>query len=362
MVQFAEAHCVDCHSEGFEEGGLAIDALLNDPLPEHAEQWEAIVRKLAARQMPPVDASRPSESEYDDAVHQMVAVLDRAAAERPHPGRTESFRRLNQTEYQNAIRDLLDLDIDVREMLPSDEASHGFDNVTVANLSPVLLDRYVSAAQKISRLAIGDRAEPAAEEIYRVRPDVTQDAHLAGTPIGTRGGTAVKHYFPQDGEYEIQAWLMRDRNEEVEGLRGKHQLEFAFDRDRLELFTIAPPSKGSSNKSVDEHLKKRFRVAAGPHELSVAFLKNPSSLLETNRQPLNVHFNYYRHPRIEPAVYQVAIRGPYGGVAAQDTPSRRRVFVAYPQDDDESEQSACAEQILRKLMRRAYRREATDAD
>jgi mono/diheme cytochrome c family protein len=360
LVQFMEAHCFDCHGHGSEEGGLAIDALLDTGIPHHAEQWETIVRKLAARQMPPAGELRPDESTYDDVISQLVTELDRNAAERPNPGRTETFRRLNRTEYQNAISDLLALDVDLSQLLPSDEASHGFDNITVTGLSPVLLDRYVSAAQEISRLAIGDRAVPAAEKTYRIRPDITQDTHIAGTPIGTRGGTVLRHNFPQDGEYEIQVRLMRDRNEELEGLRGTYQLDVLLDRDRVELFTIAPPPRGSSDKSVDANLKTRVEVSAGPHDVGVVFPKNPSSLLETVRQPLNVHFNYYRHPRIEPAVYQVTIRGPFNGKSGGDTPSRRRIFVRYPRDkDDEVE---CADRIILNLMRRAYCREVTRAD
>ena len=360
LVQFAESHCLDCHGNGSEEGGLAMDTLFTAPISDHAEQWETIVRKLAARQMPPVDEPKPDEAAYQQVLDQLVGILDRHAAEHPNPGSTESFRRLTRTEYRNAIRDLLGLDVDVNELLPSDETSHGFDNITVTGLSPVLLDRYVSAAQKITRLAVGQRVEPAAETTFRVRPDVTQDTHLAGTPIGTRGGTVIRHHFPQDGEYELQAWLMRDRNEEVEGLRGKYRLEIALDRERVELFTIAPPPKGTSDKTVDANLQTRVHVPAGPHEVGVVFLKNPSSLLETIRQPLNVHFNYYRHPRIEPAVYQVTIRGPFNGESGEDTPSRKRIFVCYPQDSNEEE--ACAEKIVRNMMQRAYRRVVTDAD
>src|SRR5262249_11262624 len=135
----------------------------------------------------------------------------------PQPGRTETFRRLNRTEYQNTIRDLLAIDVDVASLLPPDESSHGFDNITVTDLSPMLLNRYISAAQKISRLAIGSAPSKPKEDTFRVRPDVTQDTHIAGTPLGTRGGTVIPYNFPQDGEYEIQVWLMRDRNEGIEG-------------------------------------------------------------------------------------------------------------------------------------------------
>ncbi|MCA9266247.1 MAG: DUF1592 domain-containing protein, partial [Planctomycetales bacterium] len=338
---------------------MDIDQLLGTPITQRTGPWEKVVRKLALRQMPPAEMPHPTESEYEAMINELVTTLDRHAAEHPNPGQTETLRRLNRTEYRNAIRDLLALDVDVSELLPADEASHGFDNITVTGLSPVLLDRYVSAARLISRQVIGHRAEQAAERTYRIRPDVTQDKHLAGTPIGTRGGTVVRHHFPQAGEYEIQAWLMRDRNEELEGLRGQHELEFLVDRDPVATFTIKRP-EGQSDKLVDAKLTARVTISAGPHDVTVAFLKNPSSLQESVRQPLNVHFNYYRHPRIEPAVYQITIRGPFAGQPAGDTPSRQRVFVCYPQDPAQDRQ--CAETILTHVAQRAYRRPPTADD
>lgn len=360
VTSFVQAYCVDCHNRDVREADLALDVLLGAHPADNASPWEAVVRKLETRQMPPSDAARPSHAEYEQALEELIGELDRHAAKHPDPGRTETFRRLNRTEYQHAIRDLLGLEMDASELLPGDELSHGFDNVTVTGLSPVLLDRYISAARHISRLAIGQRAEQAAEATFRIRPDVTQDAHLPGTPIGTRGGTVVRHHFPQTGEYELQAWLMRDRNEEIEGLRGTYELEMLLDRERITTFTIAPPPRGQSDKSVDASLTARVHVAAGPHDVGAVFLKNPSSLLETVRQPLNVHFNYYRHPRIEPAIYQIAVRGPYDGKTAAATPSRTRIFERYPRTKDE--QLACAEHTLMNLMRRAYRREATRED
>ncbi len=359
FAQFAEAHCFECHDRVARKGELAIDELLDSTLSEHVESWEHIVRKLVSRRMPPPGAERPSEDEYNDAVGQLVGLLDRNTAARPNPGRTESLRRLTQSEYQNAIRDLLDLQVDVSQLLPSDESSHGFDNVTVTDLSPVLLDRYVSAAQKISRLAVGDRAEAGAETTFRVRPDITQDVHLEGAPLGTRGGAVVQYNFPQDGEYEIQAWLMRDRNDEIESLRGSQTLEILLDHQRVGRFTIARP-RNSSDRSVDANLITRVDVTAGPHEVAVVFPKTTSSLLETTREPLHVHYNFYRHPRLGPAVFQFTIRGPFHGRSGGDTPSRRRIFVRYPKDKDDEIESA--EAILSNLMRRAFRRNVTDAD
>ena len=364
IVNFLNTYCLDCHSKDAEEGELAVDRLLEAGLESHPSEWEAIVRKLRSRQMPPLGELRPADADYQRMTAKLVTSLDKLAEANPYVGETESFRRLTQAEYKHAIRDLLSLDVDVRELLPRDESSHGFDNVTVTGLSPLLLDRYVSAAQKISRLAVGDRAEPGAETTYRVRPDITQDVHQPGAPLGTRGGWARQHYFPQDGEYEIQAWLMRDRNDEIESLRGRHQLEFAVDRKRVGMFTIARPRDGRDKNAVDANLTAKVSLSAGPHQVSIAFLKHSASLLESVRQPLNVHYNFYRHPRIGPAVYQVSIRGPYQGrAAATVTPSRERIFSRYPTDTSDSQECLeCAEQILRSLMRRAYRREVTAED
>src|SRR5687767_2526891 len=196
---------------------------------------------MNARQMPPIGKRRPDEETYKRTIEQLTSDLDRAAEINPNPGRTETFRRLNRTEYQNAIRDLLDLRIDGAALLPKDEASHGFDNVTVGMLSPTLLDRYITAAQKISQLAIGAPCKKPGGDTYRIPADVTQEDHVEGLPVGTRGGTLIRHIFPQDAEYEFQIRLARDRNEEIEGLYGTHELEVLIDGERIELFTVSPP-------------------------------------------------------------------------------------------------------------------------
>src|SRR6185436_12398605 len=208
--------------------------------------------------------------------------LNAAAAKSPNPGRTETFRRLNRTEYRNVIRDLLGLEVDVASLLPADESSHGFDNVTVADLSPALLNRYVSAAEKISRLAVGVAPGSPRGDTVRIRPDVTQDTHIEGLPIGTRGGVLIPYNFSVDGEYEIQVHLMRDRNEGIEGLSEPHEFEVLMDRERVDLFTVKPPAKGESEQNVDANLKSRVKVKAGPHKLGVTFLKKSSPLLETS--------------------------------------------------------------------------------
>ncbi|MBC7852052.1 MAG: DUF1587 domain-containing protein, partial [Pirellulaceae bacterium] len=358
--KFMESNCLDCHDKATRKAGLALDDLLTKDIGPNAEAWEKVVRKLTARQMPPQEALRPRKREYDAAVAWLESSLDAAAAKSPNPGRGETFRRLNRTEYRNVIRDLLGLEMDVASLLPADESSHGFDNVTVADLSPTLLNRYISAAQKISRLAVGVAPQSPRGDTVRIRPDVTQDTHIEGLPIGTRGGALISHNFPVDGEYEIQVHLMRDRNEGIEGLSEPHELEVLMDRERAALFTVKPPGKGESEQTIDANLKSRVKVKAGPHKVGVTFLKKPSSLLQTSRQPLNVHFNFYRHPRIGPAVYEVSIVGPFEASGPGDTPSRRRIFICRPTGEGDEED--CAKRILASLARRAYRRPVNDED
>ncbi|MEO7274184.1 MAG: DUF1592 domain-containing protein [Vicinamibacterales bacterium] len=367
-VSLVTEYCLSCHDEDHEKGGLVLEKILSDDVAQHPEVWEKVVRKLRARQMPPVGRKRPTDRTYDAVVASLETTLDRAAAAHPTVGRTATMRRLTRTEYKNAVRDLLAMNVDVSSLLPADEASYGFDNVTVTDLSPTLLDRYVSAAERISRVAVGRPTRSPAGETIRVPADVTQEDHLDGLPIGTRGGAAVHYTFPLDGEYDITIRLTRDRDEQVEGLSEPHELELLMDGDRLRLFTVAPARRPPgvldgelpTQDSIDRHLTVRVPVTAGPHVIGATFPKKPSVLLETQRQPLQTHFNSYRHPRIQPAVYSVSIVGPYAATGPGDTPSRRRLFVAWPKSRDEEDHAA--ELILGSLMRRAYRRPVTDAD
>jgi mono/diheme cytochrome c family protein len=366
-LALVDDYCLSCHDKDHEKGGLVLENV-SDDVSRHPEVWEKVVRKLRVRQMPPVGKDRPDEATYDAVISSLEGSLDRAAAAAPDPGRTASIRRLTRTEYQNGIRDLLALDIDAAALLPADESSYGFDNVTVGDLSPTLLDRYVSAAEKISRLAVGRAGRSPGGDTIRIPADLTQEEHLDGLPIGTRGGAVVPYTFPVDGEYEIQIRLTRDRDEHVEGLSEPHDLELLLDRARVQLFTVRPPGRDVAapgdvlppHDKVDQHLKVRVAVSAGPHVLGVAFPKKPSVLLETPRQPYHTHFNSYRHPRIQPAIYSVSIIGPYAPKGPGDTPSRRRIFVSRPATPGQEEPAA--RRILASLMRRAYRRPITDAD
>jgi hypothetical protein len=360
VKQFVAQLCTNCHNSDEKKAGLALDALSSEDVDAHPEIWEKVVRKLAARQMPPVGKPRPDERTYQTFVAALEAALDRAAAAHPNPGRTPTLRRLNRTEYQNAIHDLLAVDVDAAALLPADEANHGFDSAPLGDLSPTLLDRYITAAQKISRLAVGGAPNTPNSETFRPPPDLTQEGHVEGLPLGTRGGMLIPYTFPQDGEYDVQAWLTRDRNEKVEGLREPHEMEVLLDRKRMASLTVKPAGKNERDEDVDAKLKARVTVTAGPHDLGVTFVQNPNSLLETKRQPYQAHYNLHRHARISPAVYQVSITGPYNAKGHGDTPSRRRIFICQPTGPADEEESV--RKILAPLLRRAYRRPVTDAN
>jgi hypothetical protein len=405
----SQRYCADCHAarednHGFWLGQLEQpDAFLDTSYPAAATPdneaaaaaenlaaapadipaaatWENIVRRLQNRQMPPPDAERPSEAEYTALLERLTQWLDAQARATPRPGRTETFRRLTRTEYRHAIRDLLLLDIPVATLLPPDEASHGFDNITVSDLSATQLNRLILAAERISRLAVSRAAEGSLSDTIRVPADVTQEAHVTGLPLGTRGGLLIPYTFPRSGEYDVHVRLMRDRNEEVEGLYEEHQLILLLDRQQVAEFTIKPPPGRRDFSLVDQHLQTRVRVNAGPHDLGVTFLQNGSSLLETKRQPLLAHFNMHRHPRLGPAVYQVTISGPFTprdearesrdivaettpakSTADTDSPARRALFAGH-RPQGEAEELQAAREILQRVMRRAYRRPVTEAD
>jgi hypothetical protein len=356
---FINQYCVGCHNSRVRTAELALDAIDVDNPSQSPEVWEKVVRRIRARAMPPAGRSRPDEAAYDGLLSYLETSLDRAAAARPNPGRTDTFRRLNRTEYQNAIRDLLALDVDAAALLPADDSSYGFDNVGVGNLSPTLMERYLSASQKISRLAIGSPVRSPGGETILLPPDLTQDAHFEGLPFGTRGGTAFEYNFPLDGDYEVQLLLTRDRNEDIEGLDEPHELEITLDGARVEVFTLKPSPRGKA-QDADAGLKTRFPVKAGPHVLGAAFLQRPSVLLETERQPYAASFDFFFHSRTQPALYSVSITGPFNPAGAGDTPSRQRIFVCRPQA--ESDETGCARNILSGLMRRAYRRPVTSED
>ena len=357
-------YCLGCHNDRALRGGLSLEGVALDDVPSHIDLWERALRKLRAGAMPPDGAPRPDEATYRGLITYLETELDTLAETNPNPGRTETFRRLNRTEYRNAIRDLLALDVDVASLLPRDDASFGFDNIGVVELSPTLMERYLTAAQKISRLAVGSMAIVPGSRVITLRPDLTQEVHLEGLPFGTRGGTEVEHAFPLDGEYEIEVRLARNRNENVEGLREAHVLEMTLDGDRLDLFTVVPDRNrlGSyyADEDVDKHLNFRAQIPAGPHTIGAAFLQKNSALIETERQPYQAQFNQDRHPRQQPAVHSVSISGPFDPTGVGDTPSRNRIFTCQPATT--ADEADCAATIISTLARRAYRRPVRFSD
>ena len=319
---FLDRYCATCHSERLQTGGLSLTQVDPSKPSAQPELWEKVVRKLRTRAMPPVNAAQPSESDRLAILTLLETSLDAASASKPRPGRTDALRRLNRTEYQNAIRDLLALDIDASSLLPADESGHGFDNVTVGDLPATLLNRYIAAAQKISRLAVGS-APVLQSDTIQVAADLTQEDQLPGMPMGTRGGVSITHTFPQDGEYDVQIVLARNLEGVVTGLREArpHELLVLIDREPVKTFTV---QKTADDTRADKDLKARVRVSAGPHNFGVTFVKEGSSLTDALRQPAESRYNDRRYPRTVPGLTQVSITGPYAPLGPGDTPSRRR--------------------------------------
>jgi len=374
-----DRYCATCHNDRVKAGGLVLAGLDAARPASDAATWEKVVRKLRGRMMPPAGLPRPDETTYNALVSDLESSLDAAAASHPNPGRTDTFRRLSRVEYQNAIRDILDLDVDVSALLPKDDASHGFDNVANGELSPTLLERYLAAAQKVSRAAVGGPLPSPASHVVILPSDLTQEDHLEGLPLGSRGGTAVSYNFPLEGTYEIQIRLSRDRNENVEGLTEPQQVELTLDGQRVQIFGVKPNRNQSgiyyADEAVDKDLHTRIHVSAGPHEVGVTFPRKTFALEETERQPSLAHFNMDRHPRVQIALYSVSIAGPFDAGTVTETPSRRRLFVCKPNFRDSGSgtrdsknsspgdaEDGCARQIVSSVARRAFRRGVTAAD
>ena len=357
-----EQYCFDCHNKSTRSGGLSLEGLDTAKLADRAETWEKVVRKLRAGMMPPVGNARPDPADYEAFIQSLEQELDRATpAKLPAPG----LHRLNRTEYTNVIRDVLGLEVDATKFLPSDDSTHGFDNQAgTLTGSPALIEAYRSAAGKISRIAIGDITTPA-QAVYRVPEDTSQDSHIPGLPFGTRGGLAVKHYFPADGEYVIKAWPVNkgnmDNNNAFGEIRGE-KLEVLLDSERIKLFDWdREVGRGSPVHQGTQDF--RFAVKAGPHAVGVTFLA-------TNNAPGNDLDRHFLRSTIEtgglpgftfyPHVGYIRIDGPYNPHGASDSPSHRKIFICQPATLDQ--ETACAKKIVAALARRAYRRPPTDSD
>lgn len=361
VATFVDQFCLACHDSTDPIAKLDLPSLSQGAISgDTTDRWETVVRRLNARQMPPPDyIEQPTEQDYERVLGSLTKWLDDIALARPNPGRTASIRRLTRTEYQNAIRDLLGVEIDATRSLPPDQSSHGFDNVTVGELSPTLLNRYLTVAQRISRRAIGVSETDVSVETFRVRADESQERHVPGLPLGTRGGTLIDRVFPQSGEYDVQVLLTRDRNEEVEGLHKAHQIQFLLNRRVAAEFTVKPPPGRLNFQIVDAHLKSRVHIDAGRQQLGITFFQKAGELEDTKRQPYLAHFNVHRHPRLNPAVYQVTVTGPFKPTGVGNTRSRQVIYgdmldssgrLVGTLDED------VATRIVSRLLRHAFRR------
>jgi mono/diheme cytochrome c family protein len=364
-----DKYCVSCHNARLKTGGLELDGIDFNKPADHKDALERAIRKLKTGAMPPQGMPRPDRGAQDALVAWMSTELDRAAAAAPNPGRA-ILRRLNRTEYANAIRDLLDLDIDVASLLPVDNSSYGFDNIAdVLGVSPVLLERYLTAARRISAVAVGDAAViPLTTETFRARPDLSQDVRLEGFPLGTRGGLSVKHTFPLDAQYTFKVFPMLTTVSNIRGLQDAHEIIVLVDGAEVARKSIGgtddyAKSMTNATMTLNEVLARltfRVPIKAGPHTLTVTFVEQGKILESATLQPYKKivwdTVSYLGIPHIE----RLTVTGPYDATGPGDTPSRRRIFSCHPAA--KTEEGACATQILSTLARRAYRRSITPAD
>ena len=394
-----DQYCVICHNQAVvnsvaqpNEGlqtlqlrdvGLTLDVEDVSNLAENPEVWEKVIKKLRVGVMPPPNYPRPDKESYDGFRTFLENELDRVASKQINPGRTQAFHRLNQTEYQNSVRDLLDLDIDVADMITTDAPDqYGFDNnADVLALSPFSVERYVSAAHKIAELAVGATPRGASINTYDVPLNLIQDDRLSEElPFGSRGGTAIEHMFPVDGEYRIKLNLQSNYVDFVRGYDQPHKVELSLDGQHLETFafggdapgTPAPYSYAGNIRGNDdweefmmafaeEGFEIQVNVKAGPRVIGATF---PREMWENEgiQQPrlFGYHLAVTELPDSNPAVDSIEIEGPLSVDGPGDTPSRRRIFSCLPANPDE--EPACAQQILSSLARRAYRRPVSESD
>jgi len=353
-------YCVTCHNERLKTAGFVIDPAQLAQAGDHADSWEKVVRKLRTSAMPPAGAPRPDEAAYDALASAIESTIDRAAAARPQVGKLPLAHRLSRTEYRNAVRDLLALgdlpkELSIDYLLPADNISSGFD--TIADLlfvSPSAMERYLDAAQKVSRVAIGDTTLPVLVNIHPLDPEHPQDERVDDLPFGTRGGLAVKSDFPVDGIYTVKVELAGGAPRE------QHQLEITVDGARVKLEPVGGAPAGGRGRGgrggggPEPRLEFPLTIKAGPRLVGVAFLQRTEARDEgTLRQRT-------RSRGTQPAIASVTISGPHGASTPGDSPSRRRVFICRPSGP--ADEVPCATKILSSLARRAYRRPVTDVD
>ena len=378
-------YCVTCHNDQSRRGELSFEGLDLSDVGQHAAIQERILGQLRIRRMPPVDRPRPPEETYEVLTAWLASEIDRFAAANPNPGRTEAFHRLNRAEYANAVRDLLALDVDVEALLPADDIdANGFDNMAdVLTVSPALMERYLSAARKTARLAVGEAPLGPAGEIYEVPILLIQNDRMSDDlPFGSRGGIGIRHYFMVDGEYDLAIGLHRNYVNYVRGMGSSHELEVRLDGVLVRTFTFggeepdvlqAPASYGGNQFGdpaweeymlfADANLRVRFSAEAGPHVVGVSFVRKftePEGVLQPRQSVFAAAINEMRDG--DAAVEHVTITGPYGPGGPGDSPARRAVFTCRPTSNTSADEEACASEILSSLARQAYRRPIDEAD
>ena len=373
--ELLDRYCVTCHNEQLRTAGLVLSKLDIDKVSEDRAVWEKVLGKLRAGAMPPSGMPRPDQPTLDAFLTYLKTELD--GSDTANPGNFPA-RRLNRTEYTNAIRDLLGIRIDGRALLPADDSRHGFDNVADAlTVSPSLLERYLSAARKIRRLALGDPTVSPVFETYNLPRYLMQDERISeNLPFGSRGGIAIHHHFPLDGEYVIKVRLQTNSRGYIRGLGEPHQLDVLLDGARIKRFTIGGEHRGESasifsnaqfgdpaqevyERTADEILEVRFRAGTGRRLVGIAFQKDNWAPEGPSRQRM-AQYDFTQYKGGLPAVGNVTISGPYVPEGLGETPARRRIFVCRPSASEEEE--PCAEEILSALARRAYRRPLMDED
>lgn len=383
--EFVDKYCAGCHNARQKSGNLVLDKREMGQVTSDAAVWEKVIRKLKAKAMPPASVTRrPSEAEVSGFISSVQNTLDYAAAANPNPGRS-GVHRLNRVEYANAVRDLLALDIDGRQLLPPDDSSFGFDNIADAlNMSPGLMERYLSAAQKISRLVVADPAMKPVASVYKMSYfELQADRMGENLPFGSRGGLAVDHYFPVDGEYTVQVKLQRhsaNLGGAIRGLEEVNRIDILVDGERVRSFDIGggeaeqdgatrgPYTETETERFADAPLNNiRIPVKAGTHTVAVTFQRKLWLIdgVGVSRLPVasygyaSARISSPEYGKVEMAVDQMEIRGPFNALPTERTPSRDKVFVCRPTAATES---ACASKILVGLARRAFRRPVAAAD
>ena len=376
-----DRYCVTCHNEKLATAGLMLDKMDLDKVGENPAVWEKVVHKLRTRAMPPAGRPRPDAAAYALLTTHLETELDRASAARPNPGRP-SIRRMNRTEYANSIRDLLGIHIDGESLLPVDEVDQGFDNIGDAlSVTPVLLERYMSAARKVARMAVGDTGIRPFSETYEIPKFLMQDDRVSDDlPFGSRGGIAIRYYFPADGEYTIRVFLQRNSRDYIRGLAEPHQLDFRVDGERIKLLTVGggpelkgqpgpifsqaarigdPSSETYEHGGAEQNLEVRFPAKAGERLIAVTFL-DKDTVPEGAFQPTLSQFQLVQYKGGNPYIDNVVVTGPYNATGVAETLSRKKIFVCRPQRA--TDEASCARKILSALAHRAYRRPVTDKD